>query len=306
MDSSRPDPDQVHTMAEWLEALAALRGGRTYIALDRAVNPRLEPRVLSRATLSDLFNKGRPSIETLELFLRACGVPREERKRWQRARERALSDGVPGTAGLIRVFQAKPRRLGVHAAIDVPGAIGELPAYVERDIDTADRGVRALIQQASEEGGMVLLVGEPSAGKTRCAFEIIRALLPDWWLLRPDDADHVRAIAVDPPARLVVWLDELQHYLDGSDALRVGTVRTLLEVARSWSPRSGPAAVLPTPLCRRQARLTRAFTPANFLRWLTSSRSQSASAIPSSVGPSNWPLTGTPGSLWPCAWRTTG
>jgi hypothetical protein len=38
---------------------------------------------------------------------------------------------------------ARPdRRLGVHAAIDAPGASGPLPVHVERDTDTAAGGVR--------------------------------------------------------------------------------------------------------------------------------------------------------------------
>ncbi|MFI6485505.1 tetratricopeptide repeat protein [Nonomuraea sp. NPDC050663] len=239
-------------MAEWLTALAALRGKRSYPGLDKAVNPAHPGQpVLSKSTLSNLLNKGRPSIETLELFLRACGVPREEWNRWQDARERVLSADLPVPPGLVRVYQAKPHRLGVHDAIDVPGATGEQPAYVQRDTDTDPRGVRGLIQRASKGGGLVLLVGRSSVGKTRCAFEAIRDLLPNWWLLHPDDADHVRTIAADPPDHVVVWLDELQHYLDGADGLRAGTVRALLErgavlVGTMWSDRRAAYSAVPS------------------------------------------------------------
>jgi hypothetical protein len=118
------------------------------------------------------------------------------------------------------VEQAHPRRLGVHAAIDAPGANGELPAYVERDSDTDPRGVRALIAEAAADrrGGLIVLVGGSSVGKTRCAFEAINAVVPSWWLLHPADAEHVRQAAVDPPAHLLVWLDELQLRRDGLPA----------------------------------------------------------------------------------------
>jgi len=41
--------------------------------------------------------------------------------------------------GAVRVVEADPRVLGVHAAISVPGAAGEsLPEYVSRDSDAGD------------------------------------------------------------------------------------------------------------------------------------------------------------------------
>ena len=63
-------------------------------------------------------------------------------------------------AGAVRAADADPRRLGVHAAISVPGAPDEvLPEYVPRDIDSAGSGVRAKVAAAAERGGFVLLVG---------------------------------------------------------------------------------------------------------------------------------------------------
>ncbi|MET8052272.1 helix-turn-helix domain-containing protein [Streptosporangium sp. NPDC005286] len=166
----------------------------------------VRPARLAPSTLSDLLSgETRPSAETLELFLTACGVPEEARGSWRSARKRALTV-APALAG---VEQADPRLLGVHAAIEAPGATGELPVYVLRDTDTDPRGVRALVGRAAERGGLVVLVGSSSVGKTRCAYEAIRALVPQWWLLHPADADHVRQAAADPPSRLVVWLDEL-------------------------------------------------------------------------------------------------
>ncbi|MER5625843.1 hypothetical protein ABT061_32880 [Streptosporangium sp. NPDC002544] len=237
----------MHTLAELAAALEALRAGRSYSELAKAVRPAR----LASSTLSDLLSgETRPSAETLELFLTACDVPEEARGSWRSARKRALTV-APALAGVVRVEQADPRLLGVHAAIEAPGATGELPVYVLRDTDTDPRGVRALVGRAAERGGLVVLVGSSSVGKTRCAYEAIHALVPQWWLLHPADADHVRQAAADPPSRLVVWLDELQRYLGGPAGLRAATVRALLQagavvVATVWPERH---AVYTAPPC---------------------------------------------------------
>ena len=74
----------------------------------------------------------------------------------------------------------------------------------------------------------MLLTGGSSVGKTRCAAEAVRALLPDWWLVHPAGPGEVAALAAAPPARTVVWLDELQRYLDGEHGLTGAVVRALL------------------------------------------------------------------------------
>jgi hypothetical protein len=55
-----------------------------------------------------------------------------------------------GSAIAVRVDEADPRRLGVHAAISVPGAPDEVPPeYVPRDVDTAEHGIRARVAAAA-------------------------------------------------------------------------------------------------------------------------------------------------------------
>ena len=134
----------------------------------------------------------------------------------------------------MRAGEADLRRLGVHAAISVPGVPDEvLPEYVPRDADTAEGGIRAQVAAAAQRGGFVLLVGGSSVGKTRCAAEAVRAVLPDWWLVHPGGPAEVAALAAAPPPRTVVWLDELQRYLDGEHGLTGGMVRALLSAAAS-------------------------------------------------------------------------
>ena len=55
-----------------------------------------------------------------------------------------------------------------------------LPEYVPRDVDAAESGSGPRWRPPAERGGFVLLVGGSSVGKTRCAVEAVRALLPDW------------------------------------------------------------------------------------------------------------------------------
>ena len=144
----------------------------------------------------------------------------------QRAQAVSVLAGHP--AG-VRAGEADLRRLGVHEAISVPGtAAGALPEYVPRDADAARAGVRARVAAAAERGGFVLLVGGSSVGKTRCAAEAIRALVPDWQLVHPAGPAEVAALAAGPPPRTVVWLDELQRYLGGEHGLTGGVVRALL------------------------------------------------------------------------------
>jgi TIR domain len=156
-------------------------------------------------------------------------------------------------AGAVRVGDVDPRRLGVHAAISVPGVPDDvLPEYVLRDVDTAGSGVRAKVAAAAERGGFVLLVGGSSVGKTRCAAEAVRAVLPDWWLVHPAGSAQVAALAQVPSPRTVVWLNELQDYLDGEHGLAGAAVRALLNhpaviIGTLWPDRYDTYTTVPRP-----------------------------------------------------------
>jgi hypothetical protein len=158
-------------------------------------------------------------------------------------------------AGAVRVSEADPRRLGVHAAISVHGVPDDvLPEYVPRDIDTAASGFRAQVATAADRGGFVLLVGGSSVGKTRCAVEAVKALLPEWWLVHPAGPAEVAALAQAPYPRMVVWLDELQRYLDGEHGLTGGVVRALLGaphpaviISTIWPDRYAAYTTVPAP-----------------------------------------------------------
>jgi len=140
----------------------------------------------------------------------------------------------------VRVSDADPRLLGVHRAITVTGVPDSSPpTYVPRDIDTAEFGLHARVRAAAARSGFVLLVGGSSVGKTRSAVEAVKKALPDWSLIHPAGPEEIIALARQPPARTVIWLDELQRYLDGANGLVGATIRALLNAP-------GPLVVIGT------------------------------------------------------------
>jgi hypothetical protein len=256
------DPSAVQTRKELADALNALRKGRghSYEAMVRASRVIGGKAQLARSTIGDILSaKTMPRRETLLAFLRVCEVPPQEVWEWLGAWERVMTAELMGPSGAIRVRDADPRLLGVHAAIhgilvvaahdggsllrsgssadetrtlvqaprelEAYAAIGEqghvddLPVYVRRDFD--DR-----LRAAVTSGRFVLLVGSSSVGKTRSAYEALQACVPDWHLVHPADAGTVRTLAQSPPSRTVVWLDELQRYL-GDQGITGATIRAL-------------------------------------------------------------------------------
>ena len=180
-------------------------------ALNRAVRERREyvlparfddtplPGLLSDMVAMDLSGRAPEQFAAMIADkLAALGIPVSGDA--AEVRDPAQNARVARPPGAVRVAEADPRRLGVHAAISVPGVPDEVPPeYVLRDADTGGHGVRAKVEAAAERGGFVLLVGGSSVGKTRCAAEAVKALLPDWWLVHPDGPGEVAALAAAPP-----------------------------------------------------------------------------------------------------------
>ncbi|MFD4549414.1 tetratricopeptide repeat protein [Streptomyces sp. NPDC058466] len=143
---------------------------------------------------------------------------------------------LPSVKGKVPLVQDVSNRalLGIHEAIPLPadsavdcGLSAELPTYVPRDID-AD--LRTTLEAHSKTGGFILLVGPAASGKTRCAYEAIRAVLPHWRLFMPGDAATVTEL-VTGGADLkqgVLWVNDAQDFLTGPDRLKASTLRRLL------------------------------------------------------------------------------
>jgi hypothetical protein len=239
------DPGGVQTVAELKMALNKLRGIRSYAALIRETSG-----ALSKSTISDLLKRPTtvPTQHTMIAFLTACGLDGDTQMPWLEAWERAATAHLRRPEGAVRVSEARPRLLGVHASIQVDSYATDLPVYVPRDLDSdlrtavtvaaddlppyvardLDAYLRAAVNAAAEQGGVVLVVGGSSVGKTRALFEAVRSVVPEWWLLHPADPDSLRAFAEEPADRTVVWLDEMQRYLDHAGGLSASVARRLV------------------------------------------------------------------------------
>ncbi|WP_228924596.1 hypothetical protein [Streptomyces sp. DH7] len=104
-----------------------------------------------------------------------------------------------------------------------------VPPYVPRDQDAV---IRARLTRAADEGGLVLVVGESTAGKTRACFEALRAQLPEHRVVAPvGGPDLLTAVEVidRTTARCVVWLDDLESCL-GPDGLGSALLAELIRL----------------------------------------------------------------------------
>jgi hypothetical protein len=113
-----------------------------------------------------------------------------------------------------RVRDVDPLRL------DVAPAYGRhpVPRYVRRYVDDRLDGVLG-----GGDGGIVLLVGDSAAGKSRSAYEALVRHRPDAQIVAPDPNTSLRALAarvgrlrvIEPPRLppVVVWLDDLNSFL---------------------------------------------------------------------------------------------
>ncbi|MBY8876809.1 SEL1-like repeat protein [Actinacidiphila acidipaludis] len=117
-----------------------------------------------------------------------------------------------------------PVSFGVHPAATWNQT--QFPEYVRRDID---EDLYAVLQP----GAFVLLVGDPTSGKSRTAFEAIKSKFPEYLAFRPEDGlEFAECVAFARSRDKVIWLDELDRFLSRpsiststlDEALRSGAV----------------------------------------------------------------------------------
>ncbi|MEV1109749.1 hypothetical protein AB0I95_13980 [Micromonospora sp. NPDC049751] len=126
---------------------------------------------------------------------------------------------------LPQVNKVRALALRVHASIDLDhhvagdgntGLNDELPLFVPRENFGA---VVDALRRCRTTGGFLLLVGNSSVGKTRLLYEALRKALPDFRLLAPDlgDGQLLNRLADSnlPLSPTVIWLDELQRFIEG-------------------------------------------------------------------------------------------
>jgi hypothetical protein len=116
-----------------------------------------------------------------------------------------------------------PRRVGELSGVDlgVRFAGGEPGTYVERDADEE-------LAEAFENVGSVVVVGPARCGKTRTALQVAQRddeavlLVPEHAtglaaILTPEARDIVRRQAFAAGSEPVLWLDNLERFIDGLD-----------------------------------------------------------------------------------------
>ncbi len=127
---------------------------------------------------------------------------------------------------LLRIHEAIPLHNNAPAWLS-----RTLPSYVERDQHAR---LCQLLRDGETNSVFVLITGPSAAGKTRLALQAATEVLGNWRLLRPGSGRQLHDLVSTqtPLSRTVIWLDELQDFLTGSDALTEQTVRLLLEEQR--------------------------------------------------------------------------
>ncbi|MET8335107.1 tetratricopeptide repeat protein [Streptosporangium canum] len=234
--------------------IAAVLGGLALVAA--------APAALTAFKVTDPWALGAAAlVAALALALVAAGFWQERFKRLGQRRDEQrfkVADGLltfrSGRVPKVRQVR-DPLPLGVHpsapaqAAGVEPGRVAgnRVPVYVPRDVDGE-------LREQLAAGGVVLLVGDSTAGKTRAAFEAMRAQLPDHQVFVPADKnagkDVMAAIIerIGQARKAVLWLDDLEHFL------RSGTL-TSVQLARILGGR-GHKVILATLRSAEEDQLT--------------------------------------------------
>jgi hypothetical protein len=135
---------------------------------------------------------------------------------------------VPDPGDWPRVRETNALSFGVHRTWNAAGAPA-LPAYVERDVDV-ELAERAMDISA---GGVLLLTGDSTSGKTRTAYNFIRRFMPNYRVYAPTPGVHLSGLpqlvqsSNDGP--FLIWLDDLDGFLgrNGVDPLFVEVMQRL-------------------------------------------------------------------------------
>ncbi|MFJ5885298.1 hypothetical protein [Kitasatospora cineracea] len=220
-------------------AAAIVRAGRPTLERIAAVSKTVRGGIeLKRSTVSAWrLGRGLPDgpdvlAALLTVLEKIADVPGLfDREDWYRHYRQAQEDAPAQPDPMpMAVGDFEPTELGVHQAI--VGTDGSrVPGYVLRDIDGA---IRMELSRLASEGGTILLSGDSTAGKTRAAYEALRAVLPDAQVFVPGGArnleDLIRALVGSRPApgiARVLWLDNFERYFasPGFDVVALQSLR---------------------------------------------------------------------------------
>jgi tetratricopeptide (TPR) repeat protein len=145
----------------------------------------------------------------------------------QHGRGEPPAAGHSGPAHWPSARNMKPVALGVRSTRRVKG-LPVLPPYVARDQDDE---VNSALRQAASDGGLVVVLGEPFAGKTRTALAAMAEVLPDFRVHAPPRHENLRGLPTllrGAEERYGIWLDDLDGHL-GSEGLEPRLLAQLTE-----------------------------------------------------------------------------
>lgn len=182
-----------------------------------------------------------------------------------------------------------PIALGVHAAEPVAknGVEDRVAPFIRRDRE-------ADVHAAVASGGFVLIVGESTAGKTRLAYEALRALRPNHTFACPTPSELLALLpAVRKEKRCVVWLDDLERYL-GAQGLTITLLAQLLGdgsrdvlVLATMRAHEHHQFLSPPTKCPQKSEPSESGQPANYCKALEQSESTGNGRRPNANAPQN-------------------
>ncbi|MEU7873053.1 hypothetical protein [Dactylosporangium sp. NPDC049140] len=164
-----------------------------------------------------------------------------------RAAWRTAHDASRGSFGRrlgVSVGAADPFAFGVHRATR-PGR-ERLPPYVRRPHDDVVAGIVAAARAGASR--VLALVGRPGAGRSRAAWEAIRALPSLWRIWQPADgasATDITTALSDAGPYTIVWLTDAAHLLEPDPPLAEAPVVTALRALLD-DPARAPVLVVLT------------------------------------------------------------
>jgi transcriptional regulator with XRE-family HTH domain/tetratricopeptide (TPR) repeat protein len=101
---------------------------------------------------------------------------------------------------------------------------------IARDI-LRKRGHRAFGSQSNESLGFCV-IGRPTQGKTRLAWEAMQAVLPSWIFIKwPHNPNYAFDFAALRGRKVVLWLNDLQHYANLNEARALNDLPYQFEAA---------------------------------------------------------------------------
>jgi uncharacterized protein len=185
--------------------------------VQRRADRRHDEPVQARQQTSNLTQQAeRDAAELAALLAAHCWTPRVSEV------QDPVTLGVHPAAA-VEDLASGPDEAADAARQSLPGRV---PVYVPRDLDAR---LDAALARALANGGLILLRGDSTAGKSRTAYEAARRLPGELRLLIPTKRDSLRAL-LDGGVELrevVIWLNDLERWL-GADGLDVGLLRRLL------------------------------------------------------------------------------